>query len=505
MGHQKEQVLAVVVAQSSGLANPIRRPGKKVQAGIAVLAAMALMAGLLVGVSATGDDLFGLGPKLAILAVAGFGGILLFILGVKRMELFVLVLLAVRSSMDVSRLNGDAQSQSIANPSSLVALMFLGMGLTWIFLRRASGKRHPTSFLQRALILFMVAAGLNVIGSADPAVSGLEFLRTTAAIIMFFVVDRLLEDTHRPDRILKAVFASAIVPVMLGLVGPYIGLHLVETKDRVTRVTSTFVGANSFSYYLVFLGLMAFGLARYAKPKFRVPLIGLGSLLTLTLVLTYTRTAWIAFAAGMVVIAAYTSRKVLVGVVVVLVLSVLFVPAIGDRFQELGSDNTYNTYRRDSLEWRLAYWTDILPLANANPVTGIGLKMTPEVSGKLPHNDYIRSYVEMGLVGLISFLVMLVAMIRTPMRALRKYDDDLRRGILLGFLAIAIALGISSMADNLINQVVVLWYVFALGGYASWAARHAGDPAGDQPEPPLTVAAVGAGGPMKEGDGCGAV
>src|SRR6476646_6410277 len=102
----------------------------------------------------------------------------------------------------------------------------------------------------------------------------------------------------------------------------------------------------------------------------------------------------------------------------------------------------------------------------------------------------------MGLVGLASFLVMLVAMIRTPFRALRKYDDDLRRGILLGFLAIAIALAISRLADNLINQVLVLWYVFALGGCASWAARRADKPASDQLESPLTVAAVGAGGPL---------
>lgn len=472
--------MAVVVANSSGLEDRKGRPGHQALAGAIALAAFALAAGLLIGVSATGDDIMGLGPKFAVLVVAAFGGLLLFILGIRRMELFVLVLLALRSSMDVSRLNGDAQSQSIANPSSLVALMFLGMGLTWIFVRRSTGVRHPTSFLQRALILFLVAAGLNVIGSADPMVSGLEFLRTAAAIVMFFVVDRLLVDTDRPDRILKAVFASAIVPVLLGLVGPYLGLHLVETKDRVTRITSTFVGANSFSYYLVFLGLMAFGLARYAKPRYRLPLIGLGSLLTLTLVLTYTRTAWIAFAAGVVVIAAYTSRKVLAAVVAVIVLSVLFVPAIGDRFQELGSDNTYNTYRRDSLEWRFAYWTDILPLANANPITGIGLKMTSEVADKLPHNDYLRSYVEMGIVGLASFIVMLVAMIRTPARALRRYDDDLRRGILLGFLAIAVALAISSLADNLINQVVVLWYVFALGGCASWAARRAGTAPGDQ-------------------------
>jgi O-antigen ligase len=364
-------------------------------------------------------------------------------------------------------------------------MMFLAVGLTWILCRRASGVRHPTSFLQRALIIFLVAAALCVIGSADPALSGLEFLRTTAAILMFFMVDRILEQTDAPQRVLAAVFGAAIIPVLLGLGGPAVGVSLVETKDRVERVTSTFVGANAFSYFLVFLSLMALGLAFYAKPKLRWPLLGFAGILTLTLVLTYTRTAWIAFAAGAMVLGAFAGRKVLIAMVVVLVLSVLFVPAIGDRFQELGSDNTYNTYRRDSLEWRIAYWTDIIPLANANPVTGIGLKMTSEVADKLPHNDYLRSYVEMGLVGLAAFITVLVAMIRTPWKALKIATDPLQRGILLGFLSIGVALAVASLADNLINQVVVLWYVFALAGCASWAARRAAQASLTDPTIPL--------------------
>jgi O-antigen ligase len=194
--------------------------------------------------------------------------------------------------------------------------------------------------------------------------------------------------------------------------------------------------------------------------------------------LTYTRTAWIAFAAGVLLLSAFAGKKVFIVMVAGIVISVLLIPSIGARFQELGSDNTYNEYRRDSLEWRIAYWTDILPLANSNPVTGIGLKMTPELSGKLPHNDYLRSYVEMGLVGLVSFVVMLAAMIRTPWKALRTATDPLQRGILLGFLAIGVALGVASLADNLINQVVVLWYVFAFAGCASWAARRAAQQAG---------------------------
>ena len=463
--------MAVAVTRGPGRLSDSGRPGPKALVRISVLALVTLAVGLLVGASFT-DGAGRISAEVAVLVLAGFGGFLLFVLGIQRMEYFVLVLLVLRSSMDVSRLNGDAQSQSISNPSSLVALIFLAMGLTWILCRRASGVRHPTSFLQRALIIFLVAAALCVIGSADPALSGLEFLRTTAAILMFFMVDRILEQTDAPQRVLAAVFGAAVVPVFLGLVGPVIGVSLVETKDRVERVTSTFVGANAFSYFLVFLSLMALGLAFYAKPRLRWPLLGFAGILTLTLVLTYTRTAWIAFAAGAMVLGAFAGRRVVIAMVVVLVVCVLFVPAIGDRFQELGSDNSYNTYRRDSLEWRIAYWTDIIPLANANPVTGIGLKMTSEVADKLPHNDYLRSYVEMGLVGLAAFITVLVAIIRTPWKALKIATDPLHRGILLGFLSIGVALAVASLADNLINQVVVLWYVFALAGCASW--RRAG-------------------------------
>ena len=55
--------------------------------------------------------------------------------------------------------------------------------------------RHPTSFLQRALIVFLVAAALNVIGSADPAAERPRVPAHAAAIVMFFMVDRILEQT----------------------------------------------------------------------------------------------------------------------------------------------------------------------------------------------------------------------------------------------------------------------------------------------------------------------
>ncbi len=98
-----------------------------------------LAVGVLAGLEFTNSSAGRVAVEIAILSVAAFGGVLLFILGVKRMELFVVVLLFLRSSLDVSRLNGSEQTQTISNPSSLVALLFLAMGLAWILARRAGG------------------------------------------------------------------------------------------------------------------------------------------------------------------------------------------------------------------------------------------------------------------------------------------------------------------------------------------------------------------------------
>jgi hypothetical protein len=79
-------------------------------------------------------------------------------------------------------------------------------------------------------------------------------------------------------------------------------------------------------------------------------------------------------------------------------------------------------------------------------------------------------------------------MIKTPLRGLKDRHDPPIQGLLLGFLAIAIALGVSSAADNLIDQVVVLWYVFAIAGAANWAAREARKPDLERTPSPLPVA-----------------
>ena len=61
----------------------------------------------------------------------------------------------------------------------------------------------------------------------------------------------------------------------------------------------------------------------------------------------------------------------------------------------------------NSLTWRAEYWAEALDLAHESPITGIGLKQVAAQSeeGKQPHNDFLRAYVEMGVVGLRRLLL----------------------------------------------------------------------------------------------------
>ena len=119
-------------------------------------------------------------------------------------------------------------------------------------------------------------------------------------------------------------------------------------------------------------------------------------------------------------------------------------PSIAGRFADLGSSTSAAGYSSNSLSWRFSYWGDVLPLANADPITGIGLNMSSLATSqqKEPHNDFLRAYVETGIVGTIAYLALLVSMVlvaRDSMRFTKRRAWSYERSIAVGFAACVIA------------------------------------------------------------------
>jgi O-antigen ligase len=182
--------------------------------------------------------------------------------------------------------------------------------------------------------------------------------------------------------------------------------------------------------------------------------------------------------AGLIVIGFIQSKK-LVGLVVLgIVAAPLLIPGIGARFADLSETTQANGTPSNSLSWRMEYWQEAIALAKDSPVVGIGLKMVASDTeeGKQPHNDFVRVYVETGVLGLIAYIALIVTFFLTARKALRvtqRRIGELDRGLAVGSAAVALVFLTSGLVANVISQVVLLWYVFAFAGIAVAITRDA--------------------------------
>ena len=101
-----------------------------------------------------------------------------------------------------------------------------------------------------------------------------------------------------------------------------------------------------------------------------------------------------------------------------------------------------------SAQDRLVLWHDALELFKRNPISGTGFD-TYGSMGRVggyrdTHNYYIKVLAEMGVLGMLLYLVVLWSMFATGFRLYRATRDPFWRGIAVGFLAMMASIVISN-------------------------------------------------------------
>ena len=429
--------------------------------------ALAVSAVILVSVGVTRG-----GAGWALAAGSLVGALALVIVARRSMEAFVLTVLVLRTALDGLHTPGHT---SWTDPATLLAIVFGGVSLVWLVTRRLSGRRHPISAVGVMLVAFLAAATLSTLASELPRHSASELARLAAAALMFVVVDRVCEDAGRPDHFLVAVLAAAVIPVGVALIGPVVGFHRVEVKDQIERAISTFAQSNPFGHFLAItvVVLAAYALIGPRRPRLLALLAAVP--VVLALVLTYTRLAWVAAAVAIVVMAWIAGRRWVVPVVLVAALAAAVLsPSVGDRLERLTTSNPVVTGSDSAFGWRWDHWVDVYRLAGDNPITGVGPAVVERrlPNHQPPHNDYLRAFVEYGVVGLLAYVGLLVSLVGLAIGAHRRAEGTTARTVALAFVGVITAVVVTSVAANLLGQVVLLWYVFALAGAAAWVSRH---------------------------------
>jgi putative inorganic carbon (HCO3(-)) transporter len=397
-----------------------------------------------------------------------------------RFEWFLLGLLAIRATLDVFA-NPDSQG----GVSLVVTGMFGIFGGLWLFAQWRSHEWTKPSSATKSLYWFVAAGLLSCCGSAAPLTSLVSVLKLSSGVLMFSVIEQHL--SRHPEavrRLVGALLFSLIPPIILGLYQNFVDTAGSYYAD-VSRVEGTFVHPTPFSEYLVTLMLLLLPLSmnvRGTRAKWIIR-IALGFCGALE-IFTYTRTGWIALLVALLYLGFKGYKKMLIGLVISLVVLVAAVPSIVSRFSDLSAKPVATGVPANSFSWRVNYWGQVLPLANSNPVTGLGFDMVQHTTdiGLQPHNIYVETYTETGLVGCAALIGVILSFGRTLRRRARNALTPRNKAYALSASAIGIAFLTMGLGENLLVSPVIFWYVAAA---MTFGLGRAAELRGEQPRFPF--------------------
>ncbi|MBV9283861.1 MAG: hypothetical protein JO176_04565, partial [Acidimicrobiia bacterium] len=216
-------------------------------AAVVVAAALAAAAGMGAGN----------GPKSAVVLPVAIGaGLILGVLALTRFQIYVVVMLVTRASLDLAKLSqrtagttSVGASSRALDPSSILAVLFLLAAGVWLAAQHRHQGSLPGSPLRRALVLFLAAGAVSVIGSNNITSSALETLRICAIVAMFTVLEQMITSLTRAKQILAACLFAAVIPLMYTTYGFLTGHPHSDVKGGYTRISGTFNQSNDFGRF----------------------------------------------------------------------------------------------------------------------------------------------------------------------------------------------------------------------------------------------------------------
>lgn len=328
-------------------------------------------------------------------------------------------------------------------------------------------KHTPLNPLILAYILVcIISTGIGIsTGHVQPLKSFFYILKYVEYFMLFFLVTNNIRDKKQ----IKAFIVVFLITcaIICAYVATQIGV--------LYRVTAPFEGeageANTLGGYLVLLFAVCMGLFLYSpSPRWRFSSIALACFIIPPFLFTLSRGSYLAFIFMYLTFIILTRKKRIL-LISMLVLAVVALPIIlptrvtnritetfvpGRVYKPLGAHITLDA----SAAARVEAWERIFEKWKKRPflgygVTGVGLVDT----------QYPRVLGEVGIIGFLVFIWLIIAIFSHGFYAFNNIEDDWARGLTLGFLAGFIGLLIHSFSANTFIIVRIMepfWFLTAI-------------------------------------------
>lgn len=324
-------------------------------------------------------------------------------------------------------------------------------------MRRAPLSMRVTPVSGYLLMFLAVGFFLMCAVSAYPAIAWAGYRAVMQYMLWFFIAIRLIEDDHD-----FKIFYGALVlmAVVIGLHGIYQYIvatpipagWVSQTEESVrTRVFSITGSPNIMGSFLVLFAPMVAGLAYYSK-KTWVKAIAICStgMMCLSTIFTFSKGAWGGLFVAILVFAIFLDRRLIALMGAAGAGALIAIPSIANRITYLFTTDYVEASQRAG---RMVRWeTGLNLLQESNQWLGFGLgrfggavamqNKIIEESETFQYfymdNYYLKTLVEMGYIGLIFFIILLIGMALWCIRSIGRtklVDSDKTRVLAVSMFA----------------------------------------------------------------------
>ena len=329
--------------------------------------------------------------------------------------------------------------------SSVWEELFLLAGICLCLYRRAMrrGSRSVRVTVLDAAMLLFFAVGFFLMSVVRPypevALPGYRIV--VQYMLWYFIILYLLED-DKDVRVLMFSFLALLA--FLSLHGVYqfvIGVEIpsswvtsTETGVR-TRVFSLTGSPNILGSLLVLLTpLAASGIYYFSRKSSKIACFALVCCSLMTLLFTFSRGAWLGIMLAIIIFAVFIDRRLLAMMSAGIAACLIFVPSITSRITYLFTEDyaVASAVGGRALRWE----TGRILLNENNPLLGFGLgrfggavamdnqllDKTESFSYFYMDNYYLKTLVEMGWLGLLVYVLLLLVLLYLGVKAIQRSD-----------------------------------------------------------------------------------
>jgi len=409
--------------------------------------------------------------------------LLLYIVFFVNFVFTILSLLAIRATI------GPLRNISISflglnlNLLGVFSLLVCILSISYLIVKKTKFKN---SFFT-LYIIFCFWCLISIFYSIDKHISIADFFRIFSPIMFYILILNEIKENRHINLLILIVILSSLIPVFYGFY--QFVTHTGFVRHGIMRINSTFMFPNSFGFYLSLISLITLNQISLERQKqMKVFLFSILALNVICLILTGTRTAFIGFLIGLVTyIFLSPKKKYMLYIFLLIYLVLLTQPQIKERiFQPIKSlsvlqKKTYpitiksnlpkkkELWEMNTWEWRIYYWKYVWQTFTKKPILGYGigtskLAIYQNIHRKalIPHNDYLRLLVEVGIIGFSLYIISFGFLIFDFIRFFVRASEHKYRAYYTLVIAVTVCFLTIMVADNIILSNTFLWYFFSI-------------------------------------------